>query len=82
MSEPDAFRAVLKFARQRAKLPLHSKGSVPPYMPAVMLLAYHVRLRGIEVTDLTDAHHHDPGLLCERREGSLNSITPWNRKLR
>jgi len=82
MPEPDAFRAVLKFARQRAKLPLHSKGSVPPYMPAVMLLAYHGRLRGIEVTDLTDAHHHDTGLLCERRKGSLDSITPWNRELR
>lgn len=82
MPEPAAFRAVLKFARQRARLPLHSKGSVPPYIPAVMLLAYHGRLRGIEVTDLTDAHHQEAGLLCERRKGSLDSITPWNRELR
>ena len=82
MPEPDAFRAVLKFARQRARLPLHSKGAVPPYMPAVMLLAYHGRLRGIEVTDLTDAHHLRDGLLCERRKGSMDSITPWNRELR
>ena len=82
MPEPEAFRAVLKFARQRARLPLHTQGSVPPYMPAVMLLAYHGRLRGIEVTELTDAHQQDEGLLCERRKGSLDSITPWNRELR
>jgi len=82
MPDPEAFRAVLKFARQRARLPLHSKGAVPPYMPAVMLLAYHGRLRGIEVTDLTDAHHLQEGVLCERRKGSLDSIAPWNRELR
>lgn len=82
MPEPDAFRAVLKFARQRARLPLHAKGSVPPYMPAVMVMAYHGRLRGIEVTDLTDAHQLEEGLLCERRKGSLDTITPWNRDLR
>lgn len=78
MPTPEAFRAVLKFARQRARLKLHSKGAVPPYMPAVMI----GRLRGIEVTDLTDAHHLATGLMCERRKGSLDSITPWNRELR
>ena len=82
MPEPDAFRAVLKFARQRARLPLHAKGAVPPYMPAIMLIAYHGRLRGIEVTELTDIHQQQEGLLCERRKGSLDSITPWNRDLR
>ena len=40
------------------------------------------RLRGIEVTNLTDAHHLATGLMCERRKGSLDSITPWNRELR
>ena len=82
MPEPEAFRAVWKFARQRGRLSLHAKGAVPPYMPAVMILAYHGRLRGIEVTDLTDAHCLVEGLLCERRKGSLDSITPWTRELR
>ena len=54
------------------------QGGGAPYMPAVMI----GRLRGIEVTDLTDAHHLATGLMCERRKGSLDSITPWNRELR
>lgn len=33
MPTPEAFRAVLKFARQRARLKLHSKGAVPPTCP-------------------------------------------------
>jgi site-specific recombinase XerD len=82
MPDPHAFRAVFKFARERASLPLHSKGAVPPYMPAVMMLAYKGRLRGIEVTDLTDANCLQDGLLCIRRKGSLDSITPWSRELR
>lgn len=82
MPEPEAFQAVLKFARERAFRALHSKGSVPPYMPAVMILAYNARLRGIEVTDLTDANKLEEGVLSVRRKGSLDTITPWNHDLR
>lgn len=82
MPEPEAFEAVLAFVKARAALPLHSKGAVPPYMPAVMLLAYNSRLRGIEVTDLTDADKLDQGVRSARRKGSLDTITAWNDDLR
>lgn len=82
MPEPHAFLAVLEFAKERAALPLHSKGSVPPYMPAVMVLAYNARLRGIEVTDLSDADALPEGVRCSRRKGSRDNITLWNEELR
>jgi site-specific recombinase XerC len=82
MPEPAAFVAVLNFAKARAALPLHSKGSVPRYMPAVMVLAYNARLRGIEVTDLTDADALKEGVRCSRRKGSRDNITAWNDELR
>lgn len=82
MPQPHAFLAVLEFAKARAALPLHSKGSVPPYMPAVMVLAYNARLRGIEVTDLSDADALREGVRCARRKGSRDNITAWNEELR
>lgn len=82
MPEVDAFSAVLEFAKARAALQLHSKGSCPPYMPSVMMLAYNARLRGIEVTDLTDADALREGVRCSRRKGSRDNITAWNADLR
>lgn len=82
MPDPQAFMAVLEFAKARAGLPLHSKGSIAPYMPAVMVLAYNARLRGIEVTELTDADAMREGVRCSRRKGSRDNITAWNEDLR
>lgn len=82
MPEPEAFEAVLAFAKERAALPLHSKGAVSPYMPAVMMLAYNARLRGIEVTDLTDAYKREEGVFSSRRKKSRDTITAWNDDLR
>ncbi|GHH52957.1 site-specific integrase [[Pseudomonas] boreopolis] len=82
MPAPDAFAAVLAHAKARAALPLHSKGGIPPYIPAVMVLAYNARLRGIEVTDLTDADELPEGVRSARRKGSLDTITAWNPDLR
>ncbi|MCT8273386.1 site-specific integrase [Xanthomonas translucens] len=81
MPDPQSFLAVLEFAKHCAALPLHAKGAVPPYMPAVMVLAYNARLRGIEVTDLTDADALKRGVRSSRRKGSRDNITKWNEDL-
>ncbi|WP_372178134.1 tyrosine recombinase XerC [Xanthomonas axonopodis pv. phyllanthi] len=82
MPESDVFAAVLTFALARGSLKAHTRGSVPPYLHAVMLLAYNVRLRGIEVTDLTDAHAEAEGIRSSRRKGSRDTVTAWNDDLR
>ncbi|PPT94928.1 integrase [Xanthomonas arboricola pv. arracaciae] len=82
MPESDVFAIVLAFALERGSLKAHTRGSVPPYLHAVMLLAYNVRLRGIEVTDLTDAHAEKKGIRSSRRKGSRDTITAWNDDLR
>ncbi|AMU99479.1 hypothetical protein [Xanthomonas citri] len=82
MPEPEVFAAVLAFAEARGRLKAHTLGSVPPYLPAVMTLAYNLRLRGIEVTDLTDAHALQTGVRSERRKGSRDNVTLWNEELR
>ena len=51
-------------------------------MQVVLVLAYNLRLRGIDMTDLTDAHALDEGIRCDRRKGSLTNITEWNEDLR
>ncbi len=76
------FAAVLAFAERRGRLKAHTSGSVPPYLAAVMKLAYNLRLRGIEVTDLTDAHAQENGVRSERRKGSRDNVTLWNDELR
>lgn len=40
------------------------------------------RLRGIEVTDLTDADVLEESLRCRRRKGNLANITAWTPELR
>ncbi|AJQ86735.1 site-specific integrase [Xanthomonas oryzae] len=82
MPEQDAFTAILRFAQQRATFDAHTKGSVSPYLHAVMVLAYNLRLRGAEVTDLTDAHAGEQGILARRRKGSRDNVTLWNEELR
>ncbi|HYG08252.1 MAG TPA: integrase [Stenotrophomonas sp.] len=82
MPEPEEFQAVLDFAKQRGRLKAHTRGSVPPYLHAVMQLAYNLRLRGVEVTDLTDAHADAVGIRATRRKGSRDNVTSWNDELR
>lgn len=82
MPRPDVYLAMLAFVRDRATRKAHTEGSVSPYLPAVMVLAYNVRLRGIEVTTLTDAHHHDDGIRTNRRKGSRDNVTAWNDDMR
>lgn len=47
-----------------------------------MVLAYAVRLRGIEVDTLTDAHILPEGIRSNRRKGSRDNITKWTKELR
>ena len=82
MPTHEAQDAVLAFARERAARKAHTEGSVSPYMPAVMVVAYNVRLRGIEVTTLTDAHIGKDGITSNRTKGSLDNTTLWNEELR
>ena len=82
MPGTDAFTAALVFARERgARIP-HTRGSCPPYLAPAMEIAYACRLRGIEVTTLTDAHILDAGLQSNRRKGSRDNITAWTPRLR
>ncbi|WP_406235037.1 integrase [Isoptericola jiangsuensis] len=43
-----------------------------------MILAYSVRLRGIEVCTLTDAHRQVEGVHSNRRKGSRDNVTEWD----
>lgn len=78
MPSQEAFRAVLAFARERGALATNVKGSFPDYLAPVMVLAYSVRLRGIEVCTLTDAHRHAEGVHSNRRKGSRDNLTEWD----
>lgn len=82
MPEHSTFDAVLAFAKNGAALTAHAPGSCPPYLPAVMVLAYAVRLRGIEVNTLTDAHLLPEGIRSNRRKGSRDNVTTWTDDLR
>lgn len=78
----EVFARVLAFARERGARKAHTRGSCPPYLAPAMELAYGIRLRGIEVTTLTDAHALEVGILSNRRKGSLDNITRWTPRLR
>lgn len=82
MPSPEVFAAMLDFVKARGQLKAHTRGSVSPYLYAVMQLAYNLRLRGIEVTTLTDAHEDEKGIRTNRRKGSKDNITLWNDELR
>lgn len=47
-----------------------------------MVLAYAVRLRGIEVDTLTDANLLARGIHSNRRKGSRDNVTLWTKELR
>lgn len=76
------FKAVVKFARERGALTAHTEGSLSPYLAPAMELAYACRLRGIEVNTLTDADAYPEGILSNRRKGSLDNVTKWNKTTR
>lgn len=82
MPDHEAFEGVLQYARACASLKAHTPGSCPPYLPSVMVLAYAVRLRGIEVDTLTDAHVLSEGIRSNRRKGSRDNVTKWTKELR
>lgn len=42
------------------------------------MLAYSVRLRGIKVCTLTDAHRQDDGIRSNRRKGSRDNVPEWD----
>lgn len=81
MPSQAAFRAVLAFARERGALPCNAPGRVSDYLAAVMVLAYSVRLRGIEVCTLTGAHRLDEGIQSNRRKGSRDNVTEWDQEM-
>ena len=78
----DAFKRVLAFVQERGGVQAHSSGSLSPYLHAVMILAYNLRLRGIEVCTLVDAQIGEKGIISQRRKNSLDNITRWNADLR
>ncbi|MDD0927283.1 integrase [Xylella fastidiosa subsp. multiplex] len=82
MPDLKTFAAIHAFAAERGQRQAHSIGSVAPYLAAAMTFAYGLRLRGIEVCTLTNAHHKPEGILSNRRKGSRDNITRWNDELR
>jgi hypothetical protein len=81
LPEAQAMTDLVAFARARAGT-RGKTGSVAPYLWATIEIAYMLRLRGIEVTTLTDAHALDQGLMTNRRKGSRDNITTWTPRLR
>lgn len=82
MPSPETYQAVLAFAQSRGKRKAHTNGSVAPYLAHVMVLAYKMRLRGIEVITLTDAHAGPEGITTNRRKGSRDNLTRWDPEMR
>lgn len=82
MPSHDAYAIALRLAREGAARKAHSAGSCPPYLWCVMELAYLLRLRGIEVVSMTDAHASEIGLRAARRKGSNDNIVRWTPRLR
>lgn len=78
----DTMRALIEFLRMRGALKSRTKGSVSPYLWAVVEIAYRCRMRGIEVRELTDADWSDEGVIVHRHKGSLDNITRWCPELR
>ncbi|WP_309546855.1 site-specific integrase, partial [Xanthomonas phaseoli] len=74
MPKPEVFRAVQAYAKECSTRGARQKGALPPYLWAAMELAYQVRLRGIEVLTLTDAHNIGDMLMTNRRKGSRDNL--------
>lgn len=82
LPSPEIHSALVGFARKRGNLPSRSRGSCAPYIWIAMELAYLIRLRGIEVDTLTDAHASEVGIHTNRRKGSRDNVTRWSPRLR
>ncbi len=70
-----------ELAQKGAALVPRTKGACPFYIWPCLEFAFLLRLRGVEIFDLTDADTLDIGMLCERRKGSDDNITEWNGRL-
>lgn len=85
MPTADAFDVILAYAKTKAHHGRGVRGAVgacPSYLAPAAEIAYLCRLRGIEVTTLTDAQILEDGLLSNRRKGSRDNITAWTPRLR
>lgn len=82
MPELDVMQRMIDFARARGALTAHSKGSCPPYLWIVMVIAYRCRLRGIEVLTMSQAQGLEDGIHGKRRKGSRDNVTRWSDDMR
>lgn len=73
LPEPQVYEAILEFARKQTST---------PYLWIFMELTLHMRLRGIEALDLTDANELKQGALTNRRKRSRDTIIEWGPSLR
>lgn len=65
------------------KMLAYARANHTDYLWIAMELAYLLRLRGIEVVTLTDAHvSPDEGIQTNRRKGSRDSLVQWSPRLR
>jgi len=69
-------------ARERGARPRSAPGRVPPYLAIVIELAYLLRLRSIEVLDVTLAWETRAGIAVTRRKGSRGNVVTWSPRLR
>jgi len=82
MPADEAFRVVLRFARERGARRARSAGACPPYVAPLMLLAFRLRMRGIELCRLSEADAVDEGIVVKRVKGSRDNIVKWSPTLR
>lgn len=82
LPENDAYKAVLKYAMQRAAITPNTKGSIASYLPWFLELTYLCRLRGIETLTLTIHHATKHGVETNRRKGSRDNVVKWTPRLR
>lgn len=77
--------------RKRRRLPAgqvhmalveYARANHEDYLWVFMELAYLLRLRGIEVLTLTDAHEAPEGVQTNRRKGSRDTLVLWSPRLR
>lgn len=73
--------ALIAFARAQGGT-RGKRGSVAPYLWAVIVIAYRCRLRPVEVRTLTDANRIAEGIHTNRRKGSFDNITGLSEDLR
>lgn len=79
---PVAMAAIVRHAHACGQLGHGVAGGCPPYLWAVIELAYLCRLRGIEVVTLTEVAAEREGLRTNRRKGSRDNIVAWTPRLR